>query len=136
MNLQYRKQLHLPRRKRNWEASNLIAHVLQVGNGVGCTCAARVSFFMQIKLPNTSIYGNSGQSSGQSTTYNYGKVSSSVGHGVCLPWAAFGNFAMQMRLPITSIYRNSGRLRGQPTTFKYPMQTVGSPLNCPQPNVN
>ena len=38
---------------------------MHVGNGVGCPWAAHGNFAMQIKLPTTSIYGNSGQLSGQ-----------------------------------------------------------------------
>ena len=48
--------------------------------------AAHGNFAMQIRLPTTSIYGNSGQLSGQPTTSKYEKVGSSVGSGVGCPW--------------------------------------------------
>ena len=81
------------------------------------------NFAMQIRLPTTSIYGNSGQLSGQSTTYKYEKVGSAVGSGVGCPWAAHRNFAMQIKLTTTSIYMYGyswqfrGQLSGQPTSF-------------------
>ena len=68
---------------------------------------------MQIRLPTTSIYGNSGQLSRQPTTSKYEKVGSSVGSGVGCPWAAHGNFSMQIRLPTTAINGYSGQLSGQ-----------------------
>ena len=93
-----------------------------MGSGVGCPWATHGNFAMQIRLPTTSIYGNSGQLSGQQTSSKYETVGSSVGIGVGCPWAAHGNFAMQIRLPTTSIYRYSGQLSGQlsgqRTTFK------------------
>ena len=84
-----------------------------MGSGVGCPWAAHGNFAMQIWLPTTSKYGNSGQLSRQPTASEYEKVGSSVGSGVGCTWAAHGNFAMQIRLPTTSIYRNSGQLSGQ-----------------------
>ena len=72
---------------------------------------------MQIRLPTTSIYGNSGQLSGQPTTSKYEKVGSSVSSGVGCP--------LELRLPTASIYGKSGQHSGQhsghPTTctFKY-----------------
>ena len=43
-----------------------------VGSGVGCPWAAHGNFTMQIRLPTTSIYGYSGQLSGQPITFKYG----------------------------------------------------------------
>ena len=95
---------------------------------------------MQIRLPTTSIYGNSGQLNGQPTTSKCEKVGSSVGSGVGCPWAAHGNFAVQIRLPTTSIFGYSGQLSvqlsGQPTTFKYGYsgQFSGQPTELPTKN--
>ena len=69
---------------KNRGAAHFAAHGLHVGNGVGCPWAANGNFAMQIRLPTTSIYGNSGQLSGQLS-----------------------------RQPTTSIYGNSGQLSGQ-----------------------
>ena len=69
---------------KNRGAAHFPARGLHVGNGVGCPWAAHGKFAMQIRLPTTSIYGNSGQLSGQLS-----------------------------RLPTTSIYGNSGQLSGQ-----------------------
>ena len=69
---------------KNRGAAHFAARGLHVGNGVGCPWAAHGNFAMQIRLPTTSIYGNSGQLSGQLS-----------------------------RLPTTSIYGNSGQLSGQ-----------------------
>ena len=55
-----------------------------MGNGVGCPWAAHGNFAMQIRLPITSIYGNSGQLNGQLS-----------------------------RQPTVSIYGSSGQLSGQ-----------------------
>ena len=91
---------------------------------------------MQIRLPTTSIYGNSGQLSGQPTTSKCEKVGSAVGSGMGCPWDAHGNFAMQIRLPTTSIYGYSGQLSGQPNTFKYGYsgQFSGQPTELPTKN--
>ena len=75
--------MHNPYGK-NRGAAHFAARGLHVGNGVGCPWAAHGNFAMQIRLPTTSIYGNSGQLSGQLS-----------------------------RLPTTSIYGNSGQLSGQ-----------------------
>ena len=48
--------------------------------------ATHGNFAMQIRLPTTSIYGNSGQLSGQPPTSKCDKVGSSVGSGVGCPW--------------------------------------------------
>ena len=102
---------------KNRGAAHFAAHGLHVGNGVGCPWAAHGNFAMQIRLPTTSIYGNSGQLSGQLSRQpllpNMKKVGSSVGSGVGCPLAAHGNFAMQIRLPTTAIYGYSGQLSGQ-----------------------
>ena len=111
----------------------------------GCTWvtewAAHGNFAMQIRLPTTSIYGNSGQLSGQlsrqPTNSKYEKSGQRSGLPMGRPWAAHGNFAMQIRLPTTSIYGNSGELSGQlsrqPTTSKYEKMgsSVGSGMGCP-----
>ena len=47
--------------------------------------AAHGNFAMQIRLPTTSMYGNSGQLSKQPTNSKYEKVGSSVGSGVGCP---------------------------------------------------
>ena len=73
-----------PIRKKNRGAARFAARGLHVGNGVGCPWAVHGNFAMQIRLPTTSIYGNSGQLSGQLSG-----------------------------LPTTSIYGNSGQLSGQ-----------------------
>ena len=54
--------------RKNRGAAHFAARGLHVGNGVGCPWAAHGNFAMQIRLPTTSIYGNSGQLSGQPTT--------------------------------------------------------------------
>ena len=64
----------------------LLPYMETVGRGVGCPWAAHGNFAMQIRLPTTSIYGNSGQLSGQPTTSKCEKVGSSVGSGVGCPW--------------------------------------------------
>ena len=69
---------------KNRGAAHFAARGQHVGNGVGCPWAAHGNFAMQIRLPTTSIYGNSGQLSGQLS-----------------------------RLPTTSMYGNSGQLSGQ-----------------------
>ena len=51
----------------NRGAAHFAAHGLRVGNRVGCPWAAHGNFAMQIRLPTTSIYGNSGQLSRQPT---------------------------------------------------------------------
>ena len=73
-----------PHTEKNRGAAHFAARGLHVGNGVGCPWAAHGYFAMQIRLPTISIYGNSGQLSGQLS-----------------------------RLPTTSIYGNSGQLSGQ-----------------------
>ena len=50
---------------KNRGVTHFAVHGLHVGNGVGCPWAAHKNFAMQIRLPTTSIYGNSGQLSGQ-----------------------------------------------------------------------
>ena len=138
--------------EKNRGAAHLAASGLHVGNGVGCPWAAHGNFAMQIRLPTTSIYGNSGQLSrlpilpymetvGSSVFSSVGcpllpymeTVGSSVGSGVGCPWAAHGNFAMQIRLPTTSIYGNSGQLSGKPTNSKCEKvgSSVGSGVGCP-----
>ena len=92
-----------------------------VGSGVGCPWAAHGKFAMQIRLPTTSIYGNSVQLSGQPTTSNMKKLVAQEE----VECAAHG-------LHVGSMYANeaahysgngeqlSGQLSGwQPTTFKY-----------------
>ena len=74
------------------------------GQRSDCPWVAHGYFAMQIRLPTTSIYGNSGQLSRHPTASKYEKVGSSVGSGVRCPWCAHGNVAMQIRLPTTSIY--------------------------------
>ena len=123
--------------RKNRGTAHFAAHGLHVGNWVGYPWAAHGNFAMQIRLPTTSKYGNSGQLSGQQITSKYEKVGSSVGNGVGCPWAAHGNFAMQIRLPTTSIYGYSGQLSGQlcgqPTTSKYGNsgQFSGQPTELP-----
>ena len=68
--------VHLSLRLRctkNRGAAHFAAHGLHVGNGVGCPWAAHGNFAMQIRLPTTSIDGNSGQLSRQPTTSKYEK---------------------------------------------------------------
>ena len=76
--------------RKNRRAAHFAAHGLHGGNRVGCPWAAHGNFAMQIRLPPTSIYGNSGQVSGQlsrqSTASKYEKVGSLVGSGVGCPW--------------------------------------------------
>ena len=106
--------LSLPIRK-NRGAAHFAARGLHVGNGVGCPWASHGNFAMQIRLPTTSIYGNSGQLSGQLS-----------------------------RLPTTSIYGSNWQLSGQrsglpmgilPCKLGCPllpyMETVGSSVGCP-----
>ena len=57
--------------KKNRRAPHFAAHGLHVDNGVGCPWAAHGNFAMQIRLPTTSIYGNSGQLSRQPTASLY-----------------------------------------------------------------
>ena len=56
-----------------------------VGSGVGCPWPAHGNFSMQIRLPTTSIYGNSGQLSGQPTTSNCEKSEQLSGQWSGLP---------------------------------------------------
>ena len=56
-----------------------------VGSGVGCPWAAHGTFAMQIRLPTTSIYGNSGQLSGQPTTSKHEKSGQLSGQWSGLP---------------------------------------------------
>ena len=104
----------LPIRK-NRGASHFAAHGLHVGSGVGFPWAAYGNFAMQIRLPTTSIYGNSGQLSGQPN-----------------------------RQPTASKYEKSGQLSGQrsglpmgilPCKLGCPllpyMETVDSGVGCP-----
>ena len=60
---------------------------------MGCTWATgwavHGNFAMQIRLPPTPIFGNSGQLSRQPTASKYKKVGSSVGSGVGCPWEFF-----------------------------------------------
>ena len=60
-----------------------------VGSGVGCPWAAHGNFAMQIRLPTTSMYGNSGQLSGQlsrqPTTSKYEKSGQFSGQWSGLP---------------------------------------------------
>ena len=69
--------------------SPILANMKKVGNsvgsGVGCPCAAHEDFAMQFRLHTTSIYGNSRQLSGQSTTSNYEKSGQLSGHLSGLP---------------------------------------------------
>ena len=51
--------------RKNRGAAHFVAHGLHVGNGVGCQWAAHWNFAMQIRLPTSSIYANTGQLSGQ-----------------------------------------------------------------------
>ena len=69
-----------------------------MGNGMGCPWAAHGNFAMQIRLPTTYIYGDSGQLSWQ----------------LC-------------RQPTTFKYGNSGQFSGQPTdlrTIKFKMEAI------------
>ena len=63
---------------------------ISVGSGVGCPWAAHGNFAMQIRLPTTSIYGNSGQLSGHSTSSKHeksGQLSEQwSGLPMCCPW--------------------------------------------------
>ena len=94
---------------------------------------------MQIKLPTTSIYGNSGRLSGSSVGNrllpNMSNICSSVSNGVDSPLAAHENFSIQISLPATVIhvYENSGQRSGQPTTSKYDEvdSSVDSGVCCP-----
>ena len=47
--------------EKNRGAAQFAAYGLHVGNGVGFPRAAHGNFAMQIRLPSTSIHGNSGQ---------------------------------------------------------------------------
>ena len=89
---------------KNMGPAHFAARGLHVGNGVGCPWAAHGNFAMQIRLPTTSIYGNSGQLSGQHS-----------------------------RLPTTSIYGNSGQLSGQLSGQRngLPMGILPCKLGCP-----
>ena len=85
--------------------------------------AANGNFTMQIRLPTTSIYGNSGQLSGQlsrqPTASKYEKVDSSVSSGVGCPLAADGILPGKLVCPLL-LY----------------MKTVGSSVSSPLiPNV-
>ena len=53
-------------------AAHFAAHGLHVGKGVGCPWAAHGNFAIKIRLPTTSMYWDSGQLSGLSTTFIYG----------------------------------------------------------------
>ena len=89
---------------KNRGAAHFAARGLHVGNGVGCPWAAHGNFAMQIGLPTTSLYGYSGQFSGQLS-----------------------------RLSTTSIYGNSGQLNGQLSGQRrgLPMGILPCKLGCP-----
>ena len=71
----------------------LLRYMETVGSSVGSSVgkwaaewAAHGNFAMQIRLPTTSLYENSGQLSGQPTSSKYEKVGSSVGSGMGCLW--------------------------------------------------
>ena len=71
-----------------------------VGRGVDCPLAANVNFAMQIRLPTSSIYGDSGQLSGQRsglpTTFKYGKSWQVSGQLTELPTIIFKMEALSL----------------------------------------
>ena len=56
----------IPMRRNASQATQKVGS--SVGSGVCCPLAADGNFARQISLPTTSLYGNSGQLSGQPTT--------------------------------------------------------------------
>ena len=126
-----------------------------VGSGVGCRWAAHGNFDMQIRLPTTSIYGNSGQP----TTFKYENNGQFSGQPTDLPtikfkmdailwgveWAVhvlpMGILPCKLGyplLPYTDIVGSSvGNSVGSPllSSMKIMGSLVGNPLNCPLLNL-
>ena len=69
--------------------SQILPNMKKVGSGVGCPWAVHGNFAMQIRLPTTSIYGYSGQLSGQlgrqPTAFKYGNSGQFSGQPTELP---------------------------------------------------
>ena len=114
---------HIPYSKKNRGAAHFAAHVLHVGNVVGCPWAAHGNFAMQMRLPTTSIYGKSGQLSGQlsrqPTASNYEKSGQLSGQRSGLPMGILPCKLGCPLLPYTDIVDSSVG------------NWVGSLLNCP-----
>ena len=117
-----------------------------VGSGVGCPWAAHGNFAMQSRLPTTSIYGNSGQLSGQlsrqPTTSKYEKSGQLSGQWsglpMCCPWEFWPCKLGCPLLPYTDIVGSSvGNSVGSPlfSSMEIVGSSVGSPLNCPLLNL-
>ena len=106
---------------KNRGAAHFATHGLQVGNGVGCPWAAHGNFAMQIRLPTTSIHGNSGQpknfgnSVGSPLLQKNGKSGQLSGQRSGLP---MGILPCKLDCPLLPYMENGRQLSGQPTTFK------------------
>ena len=70
---------------KNSGAVHFAAHGLHVGNEVGCPSVGPWNFAMKIRLPTTSVYGNSGQLSRQPTVSKYEKSGQLSGQRSGLP---------------------------------------------------
>ena len=72
----------------------LLPYMETVGSAVGCPWAAHGNFAMQIRLPTTSIYGKSGQLSGQPTTSKCEKSGQLSGQWSGLPMSCPWEFCL------------------------------------------
>ena len=84
------------KKTKNRRVAHFAVNGLHVGNGVGCPWAAHWNFAMQIRLPTSSIYRNSGQLSaqlsGQPTTFKYGTSEQFSGQPTELPTIKFNKW--------------------------------------------
>ena len=109
--------------EKNRGAAHFAARGLHVGNGVGCPWAAHGNFAMQTRQPTTSIYGNSGQLSGQRSGLPMG-----------CPWEICHANKAAPLLSYTNIVGSSVcNSVGSPLLSSMDIvgSSVGSPLNCP-----
>ena len=117
---------------KNRGAAHFAARGLHVGNGVGCPWAAHGNFAMQIliRLPTTSIYGNSGQLSRLPTTSifgNSGQLSGQLsGQRFGLP---MGILPCKLGCPLLPYMETVGSSVG--SQLHANVKKVGSAVGCP-----
>ena len=118
--------------------SPLLPNMKKVGSGVGCPWAAHGNFAMQIGLPTTSIYENSGRLSGHPATSKHEKSGQLSGQWSGLPMGILPCLLGCPLLPYTDIVGSSvGNSVGSPllSSMEIVGSSVGSLLNCPLLNL-
>ena len=113
---------------KNRGALHFVAHGQRNWLPVGCPW----NFAMRIRLPTTSIYGNSGQLSGQQSGLPMGILPCKLGCPLLPYMETVGSSVgcpLAIRLPTSSMYGNMGQLSRQRSEL--PMGILSYKLSCP-----